>query len=102
MRRSHGCDVIPRQEIIYLALFVAVDDGRECCAQVTPWKRQAIEGLTGVFSDKIKRAENNEAKLKNCTPGSGGLQLKMIFCHKGSKDEPDKTQGNDQQGSHRS
>ena len=70
--------------------------------QVTPWKRQAIEGLTGVFSDKIKRAENNEAKLKNCTPGSGGLQLKMIFCHKGSKDEPDKTQGNDQQGSHRS
>lgn len=28
--------------------------------QVTTWKRQAIDGLTGVFSDKVKRAANNE------------------------------------------
>jgi len=27
--------------------------------QVTSWKRQAIDGLTGVFSDKVKKAENN-------------------------------------------
>jgi transposase len=32
--------------------------------QVTTWKRQAIDGLTGVFSDKMKKAENNEAEVK--------------------------------------
>jgi len=32
--------------------------------QVTTWKRQAIDGLTGVFSDKVKRAEDNEAEVK--------------------------------------
>jgi len=70
--------------------------------QVTTWKRQAIEGLTGVFSDKIKRAENNEAEVKELHARIGRLAVENGFCHKGSKDEPDKTQGNDQQGSHRS
>ncbi len=32
--------------------------------QVTSWKRQAIDGLTGVFSDKVKKAENNEVEVK--------------------------------------
>ncbi|WP_417254211.1 hypothetical protein, partial [Celeribacter sp.] len=27
--------------------------------QVTTWKRQAIDGLTGVFSDKAKKIEDN-------------------------------------------
>lgn len=34
MRRSHGCVVIPRQEIVYLALFVAVDDGSKDAGDV--------------------------------------------------------------------
>jgi len=38
--------------------------------QVTTWKRQAIDGLTGVFSDKVKRAEDNEAEIKGSTPKS--------------------------------
>tara|TARA_R110002094_G_scaffold204674_1_gene175628 strand:- start:420 stop:713 length:294 start_codon:yes stop_codon:yes gene_type:complete len=32
--------------------------------QVTTWKRQAIDGLTGVFSDKVRKAEDNEAEVK--------------------------------------
>jgi len=28
------------------------------------WKRQAIDGLTGVFSDKLRSAEDNEAEVK--------------------------------------
>jgi len=32
--------------------------------QVTRWKRQAIYGLTGVFSDKAKKVEDNEAEVK--------------------------------------
>ena len=36
--------------------------------QVTTWKRQAIDGLTGVFSDKVKRAEDNEVEIKGSTP----------------------------------
>jgi transposase-like protein len=51
--------------------------------QVTSWKRQAIDGLTGVFSDKVKKAENNEAEVKDCMPKSANWQWKMIFCHKG-------------------
>jgi len=30
--------------------------------QVTTWKRQAFDGLTGVFSDKVRKAESNEAR----------------------------------------
>ena len=44
---------------------------QECAAkhkvhptQATTWKRQAIDGLTGVFSDKAKKAEDNEANVK--------------------------------------
>ena len=28
------------------------------------WKRQAIDGLTGVFSDRARKAEDNEAGVK--------------------------------------
>ena len=34
MRRSHFGGVIPRQQIVYLALFVPVDDGLEGLRQV--------------------------------------------------------------------
>ena len=30
--------------------------------RVTTWKRQAIDGLAGVFSDKVKKAEDNEVR----------------------------------------
>jgi len=31
---------------------------------VATWNRQAIDGLTGVFSDKVRRGEDNEAEVK--------------------------------------
>jgi transposase-like protein len=30
--------------------------------QVTTWKRQAIDGLTGVFSDKVRKAEEQRSR----------------------------------------
>jgi len=53
--------------------------------QVTPWKRQAIEGLTGVFSDKIKRAENNEAEVKELHARIGRLAVENDFLSQGLK-----------------
>ena len=32
--------------------------------QVSTWKRQAIEGMAGVFSDKVKKAENKDGEIK--------------------------------------
>jgi transposase len=31
--------------------------------QVSTWKRQAIEGMAGVFSDKVKKAENKDGDI---------------------------------------
>jgi transposase-like protein len=33
--------------------------------QVGTWKRQTIEGMAGVFSDKIKKAANKKGEIKN-------------------------------------
>jgi len=33
--------------------------------QVVTWKRQAINGLSGVFSAKAKKDEDNEAEIKD-------------------------------------
>ncbi|PZX12508.1 transposase [Celeribacter halophilus] len=41
--------------------------------QVTTWKRQAIDGLTGVFSDKAKKIEDNEAEVKELHAKIGKL-----------------------------
>ena len=41
--------------------------------QVTTWKRQAIDGLTGVFSDKAKKIEDNEAEVKELYAKIGKL-----------------------------
>lgn len=43
--------------------------------QVTTWKRQAIDGLTGVFSDKVRRAEVNEAEVKDLHAKIGKLAV---------------------------
>ena len=32
--------------------------------QVTTWKRQAIEGMAGGFSDKVKKAETKDGEIK--------------------------------------
>ena len=32
--------------------------------QVSTWKRQALDGMAGVFSDKVKKAENREGEFK--------------------------------------
>jgi hypothetical protein len=31
---------------------------------VSTWKRQAIEGMAGVFSDKVRKAENEDGEIK--------------------------------------
>jgi transposase len=51
--------------------------------QVSTWKRQAIEGMAGVFSDKVKKAENKAARSRSCTPRLANWRWRMIFCHKG-------------------
>jgi transposase-like protein len=47
--------------------------------QVTTWKRQAIDGLTGVFSDKVRRAEDNEAEAKELHTKIGKLAVENVF-----------------------
>ncbi len=53
--------------------------------QVTSWKRQAIDGLTGVFSDKVKKAENNEAEVKELHAKIGKLAVENGFLSQGLK-----------------
>lgn len=53
--------------------------------QVTTWKRQAIDGLTGVFSDKVWRAEDNEAEVKELHAKIGKLAVENDFLSQGLK-----------------
>jgi len=53
--------------------------------QVTSWKCQAIEGLIGVFSDKVKKAENNEAEVKELHAKIGKLAVENDFLSQGLK-----------------
>ena len=53
--------------------------------QVTSWKRQAIDGLTSVFSDKVKKAENNEAEVKELHAKIGQLAVENDFLSQGLK-----------------
>jgi transposase len=48
--------------------------------QVSTWKRQAIEGMAGVFSDKIKKAENKDLHAK-----IGQLAVENDFLSQGLK-----------------
>ena len=43
--------------------------------QVSTWKRQAIEGMAGVFSDKIKKAENKDGEIKELHAKIGQLAV---------------------------
>ena len=53
--------------------------------QVTTWKRQAIDGLTGVFSDKVRKAEDNEAEVKELHAKIGKLAVENDFLSQGLK-----------------
>ena len=53
--------------------------------QVSSWKRQAIEGLTGVFSDKLKRVEDNDAEVKELHAKIGKLAVENDFLAQGLK-----------------
>jgi transposase-like protein len=68
--------------------------------QVKTWKRQAIDDLTGVFSDRVRRAEGNEVEVKELHAKIGKLAVENDFCHKGWSDDPERTQSDDQSGSH--
>ena len=52
---------------------------------VTTWKRQAIDGLTGVFSVKVRRAEDNEAEVKELHAKIGKLAVENDFLSQGLK-----------------
>jgi transposase len=51
--------------------------------QVTTWKRQAIDGLTGVFSDKVRKAEDNEAEVKELHAKISKLAVENDFLSQG-------------------
>lgn len=50
---------------------------------MTTWKRQAIDGLTGVFSDKAKKVEDNEAQVKELHAKIGKLAVENDFLSQG-------------------
>ena len=51
--------------------------------RVGAWKRQAIEGMAGVFSGKVKKAENKDGEIKELHARIGQLAVENDFCHKG-------------------
>ena len=53
--------------------------------QVTTWKRQAIEGMAGVFSDKVKKAENKDGEIKDLHAKIGQLAVENDFLSQGLK-----------------
>ena len=53
--------------------------------QVTTWKHQAIDGLTGLFSDKVSRIEDNEAEVKEFHAKIGKLAAENVFFSQGLK-----------------
>jgi transposase-like protein len=53
--------------------------------QVTAWKRQAIEGLTGVFSDKVRKAGNKDVEIKELHAKIGQLAVENDFLSQGFK-----------------
>ena len=43
--------------------------------QVSKWKRQAIEGMAGIFSDKVKKAKNKASEIKEVYANIGQLAV---------------------------
>ena len=53
--------------------------------QLSRWKRQVIEGLAGVFSDKVKKAENSDGEIKELYAKIGQLAVENDFLSQGLK-----------------
>ena len=53
--------------------------------QLGRWKRQAIEGMAGVFSDKVKKAKNNDGEIKDLHAKIGQLAVENDFLSQGLK-----------------
>ena len=53
--------------------------------QVSTWKLQVIEGMTGVFSDKFKKAENKDGEIKDLHAKIGQLAVENGFLSQGLK-----------------
>ena len=53
--------------------------------QVSTWKRQAIKGMAGVFSDNVKKAENRDGKIKELHAKIGQLVIENDFLSQGLK-----------------
>lgn len=53
--------------------------------QVSTWKHQAIEGIAGMFSDKVKKAENKEGEIKDLHAKIGQLAVENNFLSQGLK-----------------
>ena len=53
--------------------------------QVSMWKRQAIEGIAGAFSDKVKTAENKDGEIKELHAKIGQLAVENNFLSQGLK-----------------
>ena len=67
----------------YPALKNGYEDDDE--TRVTTWNRQVVDGLTGVFSDKVRKVENNEAKVKELLAKIGKLSVGNNFRPQGLK-----------------
>ena len=53
--------------------------------QVSTWKRQAIEGMVGVFSDKVKKAESKDGEIKELHAKISQLAVENDFLSQGLK-----------------
>ena len=51
--------------------------------QMNAWKRQAIEGMANVFSDKVKKAENKDGEIKELHAKIGQLAVENDFLSRG-------------------
>ena len=52
---------------------------------MSTWKRQAIEGMAGVFSDKVKKAEIKDNEIKDLHAKIGQLAVGNDFLSQGLK-----------------
>ena len=53
--------------------------------QVSTCKRQAMEGMASLFSDKAKKAENKEGEIKELHAKIGQLAVENNFLPQGLK-----------------
>ena len=52
---------------------------------VSTWKRQAIEGMAGVFLDNVKKAENKDGEIEELHAKIGQLAVENDFLSQGLK-----------------